>query len=68
VAYTWNALGQLTRDGTYTYTWDAAGRLITVTDGITTLGFLYDGDGNPVRAGRTAAWRGSSMAPLQLIP
>jgi YD repeat-containing protein len=36
----------LTRDGTYTYTWDAVGRLITVTDGITTLGFLYDGDGN----------------------
>jgi RHS repeat-associated protein len=46
VGYTWDDLGRLVNDGTYTYTWDAASRLITVTDGISTYGFRYDGDGN----------------------
>jgi RHS repeat-associated protein len=46
VAYTWDDLGRLTHDGTYSFTWDAASRLITVTDGVTTIGFRYDGDGN----------------------
>lgn len=46
VSCTLDDLGRLTHDGTYTYIWDRAGRLITVTDGITTVGFRYDGDGN----------------------
>jgi len=46
VAYTWDDGGRLLDDGTYQYTWDTAGQLITVTDGVNTLGFRYDGDGN----------------------
>jgi YD repeat-containing protein len=38
--------GPHVNNSTYTYTWDAASRLITVTDGISTYGFRYDGDGN----------------------
>jgi RHS repeat-associated protein len=46
VDYTWDDLGRLENDGTYTYSWDGAGRLITATDGIMTLAYRYDGDGN----------------------
>ncbi len=45
VAYTWDDRGDLLDDGTYQYTWSTGGQLITVTDGIDTLGFRYDGDG-----------------------
>ena len=62
MAYTWDDLGRLTNDGTYSFTWDAASRSIsasetqavTVTGGGVTVGFRYttltlcasSGDGN----------------------
>ena len=45
VAYSWDNNGNLRNDGVFTYSYDAANRLITVTDGITMTGFTYNGLG-----------------------
>jgi YD repeat-containing protein len=46
VTYTWDANGNLRNDGVFTFTYDAANRLITATNGTTlTLGYRHNGDG-----------------------
>jgi RHS repeat-associated protein len=53
-SFTYDANGNLTSDGTRTYEWDAADRLVTVKEGANTLAsFTYDGSGR--RATKTAA-------------
>jgi RHS repeat-associated protein len=47
-AYTYDAYGNLTSDGTSTYTYDAANRLISVTSGASTTTYTYNGDGDRV--------------------
>jgi len=44
----WNMTGSTPQLpwGTARDTWNAAGRLITTTNGTITVGFRYDGDGN----------------------
>ena len=46
--YTWDANGNLTSDGSNTYTYDTANRLIEYTDGTTSIvsSYAYDGLGN----------------------
>jgi hypothetical protein len=66
--HTWDDLGRLNADGTYTYAWDGAGRLIGLTGGITAVVYAYDGDGNPVVAGRTAGYPGRSAGREQPTP
>ena len=49
--YDYDAYGNLADDGANTYTYDAAMRLVSVTDGVTTTthtSYDYDGDGNRV--------------------
>jgi RHS repeat-associated protein len=51
--YTYDANGSLTSDGTRTYEWDGANRLVKVKEGMTELAsFVYDGQGR--RAQKTA--------------
>jgi len=45
VAYTWDARGNLTNDGTFTYTYNAAGRLVGAQGLTATLVYTYNGDG-----------------------
>lgn len=52
-AYSYDALGRLTDDGTRTYVWDLASRLSSYTDNENTVSFTYDALGR--RTGRTAA-------------
>jgi RHS repeat-associated protein len=52
-SFTYDANGSLIADGTHTYEWDAANRLIAVRQGGNTLAsFTYDGSGR--RASKTA--------------
>jgi RHS repeat-associated protein len=46
--------GQLLDDGTHRYAWDAAGRLLSVTDGVTghVTSYVYDGLGRRLQASR----------------
>jgi RHS repeat-associated protein len=44
--YQYDAYGNLTDDGTSTYTYDAANRLVSVTAGSDVTSYSYDGDGN----------------------
>ena len=44
--WTHDAAGNVTKMGTRTLAYDAAGRITDVTDGATTTTFTYDGDGN----------------------
>ena len=45
-SYTYDSNGSLTGDGTRTYEWDGANRLVSVKEGPTTLAsFVYDGQG-----------------------
>ncbi len=46
IAYTYDAYGNLTNDGSSTYTYDAASRLISVVKSGITTSYTYDGDGN----------------------
>ena len=46
--YTWDNNGNLLNDGTRSYTFDAANRLTSVSDGSLTTSFTYDGLGNRV--------------------
>ncbi|MEO0510679.1 MAG: RHS repeat-associated core domain-containing protein [Verrucomicrobiota bacterium] len=41
--------GNLTDNGTWTYSWDNENRLVTATDGSTTINFLYDYQGRLVK-------------------
>ncbi len=43
--YTWDANGNMTGKGGATYTWDALDRLTGITNGATTAGYSYNGDG-----------------------
>jgi RHS repeat-associated protein len=45
-AYTYDAMGRLTNDGTRTYTWDLASRLTGYTEGSSSVNFTYDGLGS----------------------
>lgn len=47
-SYTWDDNGNLLNDGQRTYSYDSANRLISVTKGITTTNFVYNGDGDRV--------------------
>jgi RHS repeat-associated protein len=49
LTHTYDANGNLTSDGTRTYTYDAADRLKTVTQGGTTTTFAYDGLGRRLK-------------------
>ena len=50
VSYTYDANGNLTSDGTKTYTWDAENRLVSVLQGGATLAsFVYDGTGRRIQ-------------------
>ena len=49
VSYTWDDRGNLTHDGTFTYTYSAAGRLVGAESVTHTLVYTYNGDG--VRVG-----------------
>jgi len=48
-ASTWDANGNLLSDGTYTYTYDRANRLKTVTQGTNTTSMVYNGLGDRVQ-------------------
>jgi YD repeat-containing protein len=45
VAYTWDARGNLTNDGTFTYTYNAAGRLVQAESVTSTLVYTYTAGG-----------------------
>ena len=49
ITYIWDANGNLLNDGVYTYTYDAANRLITTTQGASTYGFRYNGLGDRLK-------------------
>jgi len=46
--YTYDSMGRISGDGTYTYSYDALGQLTTVrnTAGTTVAAYTYDGAGN----------------------
>ena len=46
--YDYDAYGNLVDDGVNTYSYDAAMRLISVTDGVTTTSHTYNGDGDRI--------------------
>jgi YD repeat-containing protein len=49
-SYTYDANGSLTDDGTRTYEWDGANRLVSVSEGPTELAsFVYDGQGRRIQ-------------------
>ncbi|MCD4687448.1 MAG: hypothetical protein K8S97_16075 [Anaerolineae bacterium] len=50
IGFAYDDNGNLTNDGTYTYTWDRANRLTQVSDAVTTeqYGYDYDGLGNRI--------------------
>ena len=48
--YTWSPTGNLLSDGVSTYRYDAANRLISVTSGVTTTTFAYNGQGDAAEA------------------
>jgi RHS repeat-associated protein len=43
--YAWDENGNLVWDGVFSYTYDAANRLVEVTNGITAVEYVYNGDG-----------------------
>jgi len=45
VVYTWDARGNLTGDGTFTYTYNAAGRMVRAESITSTLVYTYNADG-----------------------
>jgi hypothetical protein len=45
VVYTWDARGNLTNDGTFTYTYSAAGRMVRAQSVTATLVYTYDHSG-----------------------
>jgi len=45
VPYTWDARGNLTGDGVFTYTYSAAGQLVRAQSVTATLGYTYTADG-----------------------
>ncbi|MEW6303952.1 MAG: RHS repeat-associated core domain-containing protein [Verrucomicrobiota bacterium] len=45
-AGTYDSLGRLLGDGSRAYVWNAASRLVSYTEGATTVNFTYDGEGN----------------------
>jgi RHS repeat-associated protein len=47
-AYAWDENGNLVWDGVFSYTYDAANRLVEVTNGITAVEYVYNGDGRRV--------------------
>lgn len=49
VSHAYDANGNLSSDGTRTYTYDAADRLKTITQGATTVTFAYDGMGRRLK-------------------
>ncbi|MCC6716313.1 MAG: peptidase C39, bacteriocin processing [Acetobacteraceae bacterium] len=49
VSHTYDANGNLSSDGARTYTYDAADRLVTITQGGTTVTFAYDGLGRRLK-------------------
>jgi RHS repeat-associated protein len=44
-AYTWDARGNLTHDSTFTYTYNAAGRMVQATSLTSTIVYTYSADG-----------------------
>jgi RHS repeat-associated protein len=50
--YTYDNMGRLTSDGSRTYTWDLASRLVSYTEGGSTTDFTYDGFGMVLTRGR----------------
>src|SRR5688572_26031088 len=48
ITHTWDANGNLLADGVFTYTYDAANRLIDVTTGLAATTFAYNGPGDRV--------------------
>ncbi len=53
--YLYDAAGNMTYDGTHTYTYDAENRL-TQVDGGSTAAYVYDGDGHRVRKTTGGVW------------
>ena len=45
VSYTWDDNGNLTNDGVYTYTWNAAGRMVGAESITHTMVYTYNSDG-----------------------
>jgi RHS repeat-associated protein len=45
LTYTWGARGNLTHDGTFTYTYNAAGRMVQATGLTSTIVYTYSADG-----------------------
>jgi YD repeat-containing protein len=69
-AYTWDNNGNLLYDGVFTYTYDAANRLIEVTTGLTTTTIVYNGLGdrvNQVAAGVTTTYTLDLVAGLTQV-
>lgn len=59
--FSYNAAGDLTNDGSYSYSWDAENRL-TSAAGVT---YSYDGDGQRVKkSSGTLYWRGGDGSVL----
>jgi RHS repeat-associated protein len=46
--YSWGENGNLVWDGVFSYTYDAANRLVRATNGITAVEYVYNGDGQRV--------------------
>jgi RHS repeat-associated protein len=70
VSYTYDDNGNLTSDGTYTYTWNVAGRLIKVEDITTTIVYTYNGDGVRVAQeidGQLTRWVQDTIGLAQVL-
>jgi RHS repeat-associated protein len=70
VAYSYDAYGNLTSDGMKTYTYDAENRLVSVSDGVSTASYAYNGDGDRVSQtvdGVTTSYVLDTAAPLTLV-
>jgi YD repeat-containing protein len=74
VPYTYDAFGNLTAEANTTYTYDAANRLISVTQGTTVTTHAYNGDGDRVSqtfdtgaSGVTTAYLLDVATPLTMV-
>lgn len=70
VPYSYDAYGNLTSDGMKTYAYDAENRLLSVTEGVSTTMYTYNGDGDRVSQtvdGITTTYVNDTATPLTMV-